>query len=401
VRVSRLADVKAGEKLGQTIFGAAGQPLLQAGVELTGEYLQTLHSRGMTSLYVEDPDTSDIEVPQPLSPATRARVTANLAQAFDSITEKTASLKDAYVAVARKEMQASRFADAIRAAAGGEGLYTVAADIDSMLDELKGRSVLAGLNSIKAHDSYTFQHSIDVTIMGLVLARTLNWERWRLRAFGVGCILHDLGKLFIDAAILNKPGKLTDDEYKQIKAHPAVGYDLIKALAAGLGVLAPHVALQHHERQDGTGYPRGIKGTNTLGENRPEMIHDFGSLSAIADVYDAMTSDRPYRAGWTPARTLAMIREGSGTHFNRQGVEIAMQVVPPFPVCTNVRVLAGKYAGWEGVVASVPRVDLGRPKVRLLFNEQYRRVEPVEINLHVERDVAIEPATGAEKRVAA
>ena len=157
-------------------------------------------------------------------------------------------------------MQAARFADAIRAATGGEGLYTVAADIDSMLDELKGRSVLAGLNSIKAHDSYTFQHSIDVTIMGLVLARTLNWERWRLRAFGVGCILHDLGKLFIDAAILNKPGKLTDDEFKQIKAHPAVGYDLIKALATGLGVLAPHVALQHHERQDGTGYPRGSRG---------------------------------------------------------------------------------------------------------------------------------------------
>jgi len=177
---------------------------------------------------------------------------------------------------------------------------------------------------------------------------------------------------------------------------------LIKALASGLGVLAPHVALQHHERQDGTGYPRGLKGTNTLGENKPEMIHDFGSLSAIADVYDAMTSDRPYRAGWTPAKTLGMIRDGSGTHFNRQAVEIAMQVVPPFPVCTNVKVTGGKYAGWEGVVAAVPRVDLARPKVRLLFNEQYRRVEPVEINLHVERDVAIEPATGgAEQRAAA
>jgi HD-GYP domain-containing protein (c-di-GMP phosphodiesterase class II) len=397
-----LTDVKAGAKLGQTIFGAAGQPLLQAGVELTPEYLQTLHDRGMTSLYVEDPDTADVEVPQPLSPATRARVTANLAQAFDSITEKTASLKDAYVAVARKEMQAARFADAIRAAAGGEGLYTVAADIDSMLDELKGRSVLAGLNSIKAHDSYTFQHSIDVTIMGLVFARSLNWERWRLRAFGVGCILHDMGKLFIDTAILNKPGKLTDDEYKQIKAHPTVGYDLIKALATGLGVLAPHVALQHHERQDGTGYPRGLKGTNTLGENRPEMIHDFGSLSAIADVYDAMTSDRPYRAGWTPARTLTMIREGAGTHFNRQAVDIAMQIVPPFPVCSNVRVLAGKYAGWQGIVASVPRIDLARPKVRLLFNEQLRRVDPVELNLHVERDVSIEAAAdGAEKKAAA
>jgi HD-GYP domain-containing protein (c-di-GMP phosphodiesterase class II) len=355
----------------------------------------------MNALYVEDPDTSDIEIPQPISPATRAKVTANLARAFDSITEKTASLKDAYVAVARKEMQSQRFADAIRSAAGGDGLYTVAGDIDSMLDDLKGRSVLAGLNSIKAHDSYTFQHSIDVTIMGLVFARSLNWERWRLRAFGVGCILHDMGKLFIDPAILNKPGKLTDDEFKQIKAHPVVGYDLIKALATGLGVLAPHVAFQHHERQDGTGYPRGLKGTNTLGENRPDTIHDFGSVAAVADVYDAMTSDRPYRAGWTPERTLAMIREGAGTHFNRQAVEIALQIVPPYPVCSNVRVLAGKYAGWQGIVSSVHRLELGRPKVRLLFNEQFRRVDPVEINLQVDRDVPITAATPTENKVAA
>ena len=401
MRVSRLVDVEVGAKLGQPIFGSAGQPLLQAGVQLTPEYLHTLRERGMGSVYIDDPDTADIEPAEPLSPATRAKVTVNLARAFNTITEKTTSLKDAYVAVARKEMQSQRFADAIRAAAGGDGLYTVANDIDSMLDELKGRSVLAGLNSIKAHDSYTFQHSIDVTIMGLVFARCLNWERWRLRAFGVGCILHDMGKLFIDPAILNKPGKLNDDELKQIKAHPAVGYDLIKALATGLGVLAPHVAFQHHERQDGTGYPRGLKGTNTLGENRPEMIHDFGSLCAIADVYDAMTSDRPYRAGWSPERTLGMIRDGAGTHFNKQAVEIAMSIVPPYPVCSNVRVVAGKYAGWQGIVSSVQRVDLARPKVRLLFNAEYRRVEPVEINLHVERDVPIEAAAATAPKNAA
>jgi hypothetical protein len=110
VRVSRLVDVAAGAKLGQPIYGSAGQPLLQAGVELTSEYLQTLHKRGMASVYVEDPDTADIELPEPLSPATRAKVTANLAQAFNTITEKTTSLKDAYVAVARKEMQSQRFA---------------------------------------------------------------------------------------------------------------------------------------------------------------------------------------------------------------------------------------------------------------------------------------------------
>jgi len=131
------------------------------------------------------------------------------------------------------------------------------------------------------------------------------------------------------------------------------------------------------------------------------MIHDFGSLSAIADVYDAMTSDRPYRAGWSPERTLGMIRDGAGTHFNKQAVEIAMSIVPPYPVCSNVRVVAGKYAGWQGIVSSVHRVDLARPKVRLLFNAEFRRVEPVEINLHVERDVPIEAASATAQKKAA
>lgn len=385
-----IASISVGARLAQPIYGPTGMPLLNVGVELNRGYLEMLHARGTQAVWIEDADTADIEFPMPLSPQLRAKVTAHIGQSFTDISERTENLREKYVAVARKEMEASRFADAIRSSVGDGGLGAIARDMDGMLDELKGQQVLTGLNSIKTHDSYTFQHSIDVTIMGLVLARAMNWERSRLKAFGVGCMLHDIGKLFINPELLNKKGKLTDDEYKEFKAHPTVGYDAIKALAEYVGVLAPHVAYQHHEKQDGTGYPRGLRGNNYLGRNEQGMIHDFGSIAAVADVYDAMTSNRPYRSGWTPAKTIAMIQEGAGTHFNRQAVNILVQTVPPYPVYADVCVRSGKYDGWRGIVSEVSKLDFARPTIRLMFNAVGERVEPVEINLRKDRDVKIE-----------
>lgn len=384
-------QISIGSRLAQPIYGPSGLPLLNIGVALSADYLQMLQTRGTNAVWIEDPDTSDIELPMPLSPAFRAKVTEHMGQVFTGLTERGDSLRESYVAVARRDMEASRFADAVKSAVGGGGLDAIARDMDGMLDELKGQQILTGLNSIKTHDSYTFQHSIDVTIMGLVLARGMNWDRSRLKAFGVGCMLHDIGKLFIAPSLLNKNGKLTSDEYLLMKAHPKAGYDAIKAIAEFVGVLAPLVAYQHHEKQDGTGYPRGLRGTNTLGRNEPGMIHDFGSLAAVADVYDAMTSARPYRAGWTPARAIKMIRDNSGSHFNQQAVAILTASVPPYPVYADVCVRSGKYNGWSGVVSEVSRLDLARPTVRLLYNAAGERLSsPVEVNLRIERDVTLE-----------
>ena len=401
MRLIPIQQVPAGATLGQAVFGPTGQPWLLRGVKLTSEYLQMLRDRGLPSIYVEDPDTADIPVPESISPEVRAKAMGNLTRAFESVSRNSGKLREAYLAMAATGMHSARFADAIRASNDGEGLYRMTSDIDSMLEQLRGCDVLAGLNSIKAHDTYTFQHSIDVTIMGLVLARPRRWERSRLRAFGVGCILHDIGKIFIDPAILNKPAKLTAEEFKLVQAHPTAGYEVIKTLAPGLGVLAPHVAYQHHEMHDGKGYPRGLIGNTCLGLNAPNSIHDFGSVCAVADVYDALTSDRPYRAGIPPDRAIAKIREGIGRHFNPQAVETFLAAVPPFPVCSNVRVASGRYAGWHGIVATLRKQTIDRPKIRLLLDANLRRVDPVEVDLAIDRDVQIESTPAAPRPLAA
>ena len=104
--------------------------------------------------------------------------------------------------------------------------------------------------------------------MAVLLAKNLGWSKERLRAFGIGCLLHDLGKIFIDSDILDKPAKLDASEFDRMKAHPLLGYELVKSMLGSSSNLIHHVAYQHHERQDGSGYPRGISGDSILGQNK-------------------------------------------------------------------------------------------------------------------------------------
>lgn len=388
MQLINLANIATDSELGETVYGDGGRPLLQRGVKLTARYLKNLAAIGLRAVYVNDPDTSDIETPQPVSPESRAQAVHNLSHSFEHVGQMCQDLKRASVEEIQEHLRSDRFADMLRS--GGSGLGSLSADVDSFLDQLMNQEILVGLNSIKAHDTYTFQHSIDVTIMAIVLAKKMGWDRQRLKSFAMGCFLHDIGKIFIDPEILNKPGCPTPQEFARIKAHPTLGFEVIKAMAPSLGSLVPQVAYQHHEKQDGRGYPRGLKGNQILGRNHPSLIHDFGAVSAVADIYDALSSDRPYRAAWAPDRVVTMIRNLAGTHLHRMGVEVFLQTVAPYPVCTAVRVMIGRYAGWEGIVAKVSRRALGRPLVRLLFDPAGTRANPVEVDLRQEVDCQIE-----------
>jgi len=229
----------------------------------------------------------------------------------------------------------------------------------------------------------------------LVLARRAQWERSRIRAFGIGCLIHDIGKVLIEPALLNRAGALTPEQFERLKGHTALGYEMIRAIAPRLGSLAPQVAYQHHERQDGSGYPRELKGNSRLGENEPGTIHDFGALAAVADVYDAMTSHRPYRPALPVDEVVQTIKSYAGQHLNAEAVRIFLSGVAPYPICSPVVLENGPRAGCSGVVVEVPRDELARPVVRLLCNERGERIEPFEIALAVERDINVRWARGS------
>jgi HD-GYP domain-containing protein (c-di-GMP phosphodiesterase class II) len=163
------------------------------------------------------------------------------------------------------------------------------------------------LLNITSHDFYTYTHSVTVGILGVALAKSLfiKSDRHDIQELGAGFFLHDLGKVNINQAIINKPGKLTEEEMQEMRRHPGLGYKLLRETKQ-LTEESKTIVLQHHERIDGKGYPRGLQ---------RQEIHIYGRICAIADVYDALTSDRPYRQKLSPFAALKIMREEMIEHF--------------------------------------------------------------------------------------
>ncbi len=188
------------------------------------------------------------------------------------------------------------------------GFFSLSLENAYLFEDLKKSyfdTIRAVANSVEARDAYTRGHSNRVAAIAKVIAAEMGWGRRDLELIDWGGVLHDLGKVGISDSILNKPGKLTDEEFAIMKSHPSIGAQIIGGISF-LEPLLPYIA-QHHERYDGRGYPAGFKG---------EEIAIQGRLLAIADTYDAMTSDRPYRKGLDARIAYDEIRRCSGTQFD-------------------------------------------------------------------------------------
>ncbi|MDP6042349.1 MAG: HD-GYP domain-containing protein, partial [Candidatus Latescibacteria bacterium] len=329
MRLINIDSLRDGMQAGQDLYDEHSRLMLGRGAIIKGHYVARLKTMGVPALYVQDADTSDIAAPETIPPAARAKAVQNLTNTFSAVTKSLEGLRQLSLEEAHQHVRSKRFIDTFKSTTGDQGIDQIVGDVDTLVNQIMNKEVVVGLNSIKTHDNYTFQHSIDVTIMGLLLARKIGWKKEQLMIFGIGCLLHDVGKIFIESEILNKPGRLSDTEFESMKSHPSLGYELVRTIAPNINTLVSHVAYQHHERQDGSGYPRGIVGNEELGKNESGTIHDFGAVAAVADIFDAMASDRPYRQGWPTDRVIGLIRDLSGSHLNPKIVDIFERTVAP------------------------------------------------------------------------
>jgi HD-GYP domain-containing protein (c-di-GMP phosphodiesterase class II) len=375
-------DLKPGMRLGTGVRDAEGRLLLGPGVALNWEYIGRLRDRGFPAVWVEDENTTDILPEENLTEVTRVRAMGAIREAFAMTSEVGGALKTESAEEIRKTLRSERFKKILQEHPAVERLF---AEVDKVVNEVLHRDVLTGLNSIRSRDAYTYHHCLDMTVTAIMIAQRLDFSRDRLQKLAVGCILHDIGKIFVDDEVLNKQGPLTPEEFKRMKDHTVLGYILLKENLR-LGVLPPHIAFQHHERQDGTGYPRGLKGSNRIPPPgrmvyAPGKITLMGEIAAIADFHDACCSDRPYRRGFPPDRVWNMIRERAGTHFNKEIVDVFLSVLPVYPVGVQVIVTDGPHQGYRGVVTKVDPTALDLPVVRLLYDSRGRRIDPFEVDL--------------------
>ena len=225
----------------------------------------------------------------------------------------------------------------------------------------QNRTAIVALTAMREYDNYTFTHMVNVSILTMGQATALGIEGRLLREFGLSALMHDIGKVRTPKEILNKPDKLTDDEFTIMRRHTVDGAEILRRTPE-MPILAPIVAFEHHLRLDGTGYPFGAK--RTPGLNLGTMI------CGISDVYDAMRSQRTYQKAFPTDRILAVLKRNDGTQFDQHLVRRFVRLLGIYPAGNMVRLTTGEIA----VVTQAHAPDPHRPRVRVLFDKDGTRL---------------------------
>lgn len=227
----------------------------------------------------------------------------------------------------------------------------------------RNHHALAGISRIKTKDQYTFMHCVSVAGLLVAFAKIQGFSEEELHQVAIGGMLHDIGKIMVPAEVLNKPSPLEPEEFEIMKGHVSHSRDIFTAATTGISQTAKDISLLHHERIDGSGYPLGLSG---------EQISVIGRMSAIVDVYDALTSVRVYKSAWEPSVALKKLSEWTPDRFDGQLVQRFVKCLGIYPVGSLVQL----ESGLVGIV-----MDLGQemlwPNLRVIYNAKKGRYEKV------------------------
>lgn len=314
MRYIEMDKVQPGMILGRGIYDFSDRTLLADGKLLTEELIQRLVDRGYPGIYIEDELSKDIHIQEAISAELRNHAVRSL-----------------------QELDIDQAIDSAKKI------------VDQILED---KTVSLDLVDMRAFDDYTYRHSVNVAVLSTVIAMGMGYSRDDLVELCASAIFHDLGKLLIDKDILNKPGKLNAMENEVMRRHPQMSYDML-AEKWNISAKVRMGALCHHENEDGSGYPNGLSG---------EHIHPFAKIIHVADVYDALSSKRPYKEACSFSEALEYLMGGCGTLFDKKVVDAFLNYVPVYPKGSTVELSDGR----EAVVVENYPLNLLRPKLRLM-----------------------------------
>jgi len=357
MRLLPISKCVPGMKLAKKIFSEEGIVLLGEKMELNSRLITRLEQCGIQYVYIEDARTDDIQLPTLISEDTFRVALKEIRTNFRDMMQRPKQKKGVvypYIARQFKEM-----------------MSMIIDDLSSHKDAM---IMLANMGSI---DHYLFQHSLNVCVYTTLLGLANGYDREKTMTLGMGALLHDIGKTQITSNVLTKPDQLTDQEYEIMKQHAKIGFELLKD-EPNLPLAVAHCAFQHHERLDGSGYPRGLKG---------HEISEFAKWIGIVDSYDAMTTNRVYRAPMLPHLAVERLYAGSGTLYEQSMLQLFRDKVAIYPVGITVHLQTGE----TGVVVDLNNSYPHRPIVRVLYNEAGEALKiPYEIDLSKELTVMID-----------
>ncbi len=380
--------LQPGMVLGATITDGSGRTLLRNGIALTDEYIDVLKQRGFSSATIVMPGVSQIDVPETLPVEAIQHSKHALARVFGFVQFVAKEFADDG-GTPKDAAQDPELSKVIQRSPVFDELEE---SVSTTLGTLLEKSTLAGLSQIQESGDTRLTHAINVAIAGMLIGKCLHMSEEDLKRLGMGCLLHDIGKIFFSGALFTRnssmphPTSLTPS-----RDHTRLGYELLRSRNAD-NVMANHVALEHHERQDGKGYPRGLRGTNQIQRTRfdRETILLISEIATVADVFDILNRANPHRPALSPRQIHAAMRQLSGTFLNREIVDVFLQLLPALPIGLPVIVRTSRYNKYSGIVISTNPNNPDRPNIRLQFNQYGARITPIDINLASRPEIVVE-----------
>ncbi|HOV80831.1 MAG TPA: HD-GYP domain-containing protein [Bacillota bacterium] len=350
-----IKSIRPGMKVSQPVYDSFGNVLLESGITLTRHYIGRLLKHGIRSVYVEDSFLPDAAPGDVISDQTRQKAISQVKNLFMEASEG--------VIIGIDEIQET---------------------VGSMVNQLSSNESIVNMLDQRSLDDYTFYHSVNVCVLSIMTGITMGYDEKDLHILGTGAILHDLGKTKIPKEILNKSGRLTDEEFAIIKMHPAYGYELIKQTGE-IDEIAALISYEHHERYNGSGYPEG---------KRNSAIHRFSRIVSIADTYDAITAERIYKKASQPHEAYEMLA-GSGNYlFDYLAVRSFLENIAAYPAGSLVRLTSGETA----VVMETPKGFTFLPRVNVIIDSAGRLLkEPRELRLYEMENAAVQSVLTEEE----
>lgn len=320
---------------------------LKAGQRNICRYDERLKDLGVDYVYVFDEASEDIDIPETVNEETRLRCQDALRNAFETIENNTPI---------------------------DVNLFT--SPVNALMEEIiYNKDVQVNLTDISSMDEYTFGHSVSTAVYSLLIGTELNLPKPELQELAMGAVLHDVGKVKLDPRILFKEGKLTDSEFESVKAHPRYSYEILR-YCRNMTQKAKMIAFTHHERLDGSGYPQGLKG---------EKLSDFSRIAAIADVYDALSTNRCYRDKWPTNKVVDFLMKYAGTEFDEIMVAALIKKIAIYPNGSEVRLSDGTY----GLVARQNAKMPFRPVVKVIRDKDGFWLPPYMVDMMKDLNITI------------
>lgn len=339
-----LQQLQSGMVLAKTIYGPAGQVLLSAGKEVKPQYAVYLRHMGIESLYIQDKRIGNVVADEILTEETRQEARLLVKELMEGVGEISSNKSIA-------------FAD--------ENLKVI---VNKIIEELLSiEDVVVSLLDIRAAAGYAFAHSVNTCVLATLTGAKLNYNTSQIKTLATGSLLHDIGYIVVPPEILQKKSILDQDEYGVVKTHPLFGLELFKHSSLYTEDSGA-VIHQHHERRNGKGYPKGLV---------KDRINVMAQIAAIADVYDALTSPRPYRRAYHPNQAVEMLSAWGDDYFNLEILRTFLSFIAVYPVGTHVLLSNGE----SGLVTANTPGYTTRPVVRVLYTREGMAHHPLPYDL--------------------